>query len=358
MHYQDTYTSEVFQHSQCLARERAVGTVIRDALEDHGFQRRAECHDIYDRGPQRVILSLVDDVEHVNYQGHEDIWQHFTARDIIVTDNYITRPTAARVINLPRSWFGIYSHTPTHYVDLPDRAFSMPVNRIDFNRALILLRMHLYGHVDHGYVNFNCANHDHDQTPESRQELWQEHTRNILEWQGDRYQAVVDRLTPRMPLRNHDLDHDIACQSGGLNVVIETYASDSSISFSEKIFRALVTPRPWILFGSTHAVAQLEALGFDVMRDVIDHSYDHLRMNDDKIAAFVSANNQHWGRYPQDYRTDLTMGFYQRWYRRYILPRAQHAAQHNQALLRQWRRDWWRDFPAFLHQLNTALEAS
>jgi hypothetical protein len=356
VNYQETYASEIFQASQCLQRELNTGTVLRQMLEDHGFQPLEQCRDVYQRGDQRVTLSLVDDVEHTNYQNHEDFWQHFSSHDIIITDNYVTRPTSAQIIRLPDTWFGIYCHTPTVYIDLPDRAFTMPVNRIDFNRTLILLRMHMYGHLQHGYVNFNCANHDHAQAPEQKIQIWQENCQHILDWQGDRYQVTVDQLTPRMPFRNHDLEHDIACQSGGLNVVIETYASDFSVSFSEKIFRALVTPRPWILFGGTHSVARLEAMGFDVMRDLIDHSYDHLRMNDDKIAVFVSANNQHWGRYPQDYRNDLTMRFYQRWYRRFVLPRASRAAEHNHAVLARWQQQWWRDFPVFLHQLNCVLE--
>lgn len=356
MDYQDTYASEIFRASQCLEREATVMALIRQVLDDHGFQQHEQCRDVYHRGDQRAVISIVDDVEHTNYQQVEDILQGFTDRDIIITDNLITRPTTARIVRLPDSWFGIYSHDPEILVDLPDRAFSMPVNRIDFNRALILLRMHMYGHLAHGYVNFNCADHSQHQTPEQKHELWRENTDNILAWQGDKYRAIVDQLTPRMPLRNHDLDHDIACQSGGLNVVIETYASDCSVSLSEKIFRALVTPRPWILFAGTWAVARLETMGFDVMRDVIDHSYDGLRMNDDKIAVFVSSNNQHWGRYPKDFRNDLTMRFYQRWYRRFVLPRAQRAAEHNVRRLRDLRRQWWRDFPNFLDQLNSVLE--
>ena len=356
MDYHDIYSSEIFRASQCLEREATVTTVLRQCLEDHGFQPIPECRDVYHRGDQRAVISLVDDVEHVNYQHLEDVWNDFTARDIIITDNLITRPTPAQVVSLPASWFGIYSHTPEIVIDLPDRAFSMPVNRIDFNRTLILLRMHLYGHLSHGYVNFNCADHAQQQTLERRQDLWRENTENILSWQGDKYRAVVDQLTPRIPFRNHDLDHDIAVQSSGLNVVIETYASDCSVSFSEKIFRALVTPRPWILFAGTWAVACLVTLGFDVMRDLVDHSYDGLRMNDDKIAAFVAANNQHWGRYPQDYKNDMTMGFYQRWYRRYILPRAQRAAEHNIRRLAALRQQWWRDCPNFLDQLNSVLE--
>lgn len=356
MDYQETYSSLIFESSHCLAREATTTDLLREILVDHGFHQSQHHRNIYFRGDQRAIISLVDDVEHTNHLHLEDIWQSFSVRDIIITDNYVTRPTPTRILRLPDSWFGIYCHVPEIYIDLPDRAFCMPVNRIDFNRTLILLRMQMYGHIQHGYVNFNCANHDRFQSHESKIQSWQDNIKNILEWQGDKYQASVDQLGPKMPFTNHNLDHDIACQSGGINVVIETYASDHSVSFSEKIFRALVMPRPWIVFAGTWAVARLETMGFDVMRDLIDHNYDQLRMNDDKIAAFVAANNQHWGRYPQDFRNDLTMRFYQRWYRRFVLPRAQRAAEHNMRLLHDMRRRWWRDLPDFLHQLNTALE--
>jgi hypothetical protein len=353
---QEIYQSQIFDRSQCLQRERAMTDFIRQILQDHGYQSRDENPWILHKDQKRAIIAVVDDAEQANADGHEDFLSSLTANDIVITDNLITRPLLAQTIRLPDSWFGIYSHRPDAIIDLPDRAFTMPINRIDFNRTLLLLRMQLYGHLNHGYVNFNCSNHDGDQTHEEKQRLWRLNCDSITEWQGDKYQKCINSLSPKMPLRNHDQDHDVVCQSGGLNVVVETYSSDYSISFSEKIFRALVTPRPWTMLAGTWAVARLQRMGFDVMSDVIDHSrYDGLRMVDDKIAIFVDTCHRHWGQWPKDRLDHRSLMSYQRWYRRYVLPRAQRAAQTNQMLLEKFRRDWYRDFPRWITDLHNAL---
>jgi len=46
--------------------------------------------------------------------------------------------------------------------------------------------------------------------------------------------------------------------------------------FSEKIFRALQLPRPWLLYCSPGAVLCLKQYGFDVLADYVDHGYDEI----------------------------------------------------------------------------------
>lgn len=342
MDYHDTYSSEIFRASQCLEREETISRIIRSVLLDHGYEVSAAGKDIYHRGNARVILSLVDDIEHVNYQHLEDLWQDITEEDIIVTDNYITRPTSARVVMLPKTWFGIYAHEPEIFVSRPTSAFSMPVNRIDANRVLILLRMQWNRLVDRGYVNFNCADHSTDQDQRSRIALWHQCCDTLREYHGNKYDRVMQELTHKMPLRNHVWDLDTMIQHGALHLVIETYASDVCVSFSEKIFRALQTPRPWMLFAGTWSVSRLQSLGFDTLSDVVDHAaLDWRRMNDDKVTHFVDA--------VQKFIDGPSLDDH-------VQSRAHEAAVHNQALLHTWRRKWWRDLPVFLDELTATLE--
>jgi hypothetical protein len=59
------------------------------------------------------------------------------------------------------------------------------------------------------------------------------------------------------------------------SIVLETYFDRNNIiTFSEKIFRCLKLPRPWVMFAMKNAVSYLRELGFDVLDDLVDHSYD------------------------------------------------------------------------------------
>ena len=50
--------------------------------------------------------------------------------------------------------------------------------------------------------------------------------------------------------------------------------NEDHVVFSEKLFRALQLPRPWMLFCSPQSVKLLKSYGFDVLDDYVDHGYD------------------------------------------------------------------------------------
>ena len=60
-----------------------------------------------------------------------------------------------------------------------------------------------------------------------------------------------------------------------MSLVIETYFNDNRvIALSEKTFRALQMPRPFLLFASKGTIQYLESIGFKIISDLVDHSYD------------------------------------------------------------------------------------
>jgi hypothetical protein len=131
-------------------------------------------------------------------------------------------------------------------------------------------------------------------------------------------------------------------------LVIETYAGDVSIAFSEKIFRALVTPAPWAVFSAKHAVGYLKTLGFDVLDDVVDHSYDSLTQSNTmyghgKISSFFKLNIQNYHNIKQLDQNQLTT-------------RCQTAAEHNQRLLAQMQHQWPGDFARWLPEAIAKLQ--
>ena len=151
-----------------------------------------------------------------------------------------------------------------------------------------------------------------------------------------------------MPIRNHELTVEQTQTGAYLNFVIETYAGDASVAFSEKIFRALVTPAPWAVFSAKHAVNYLKTLGFDVLDDVVDHAYDNLTQGNTmyghgKISEFVKLNIQNYHKITHLDQNKLTT-------------RCQTAALHNQQLLAQMQREWPGDFAQWLPNTITKIQ--
>jgi hypothetical protein len=106
--------------------------------------------------------------------------------------------------------------------------------------------------------------------------------------------------------------------------VLETYISDDHITFSEKIFRALQLPRPWLLYCSPQAVKYLRLYGFDVLDDYVDHAYDleilhssRLKLIIDQLEMFVDRqyNNNDYARFEQsaEHNKNLLLKFAQTW---------------------------------------------
>ena len=138
---------------------------------------------------------------------------------------------------------------------------------------------------------------------------------------------------------NYTLDFETVQTSGFLNIVIETYSSDNNIALSEKIFRALATPAPWTVFSGRYTVAYLEKLGFDTMRDVIDHGfYDRLKETENKINIFIWKS--------LDIVKNLKSQNFEQ-----LQQRCQQAALHNRSLLTQMHQQWPTDFDQWLTTL-------
>jgi len=109
-----------------------------------------------------------------------------------------------------------------------------------------------------------------------------------------------------------------------ISVVMETYTLDTKIVFSEKIFRALQLPRPWLLYCSPYSIELLKTHGFDVLEDYVDIAYDTI--------------TNHWKR--MDAILDQLKTFINRQYTRRDYERFEQAATHNQQLLAQFAMDW------------------
>jgi hypothetical protein len=243
---------------------------------------------------------------------------------------------------LPSSFFGIYSYDTEHPIWQPERDLGFAINRLDVKRLQTLLRLAAYGGgMDQNYVNFNCwywqgRNEDDD----GRKENFEAVYKKLPTKEQEHFQGYFPSLRQSMPYRNYDCSHAEMHSKVWLNLVVETYSSDLTIAFSEKIFRSLSSPYPWICFAGRFAVTRLKQLGFDVADDVIDHAvYDGMCESEyDKASSMIST------------AVDLVKHI-KSLDQQQVRERYRQAADQNKQLLKQFRQQWPHDFAVWWTQV-------
>ena len=350
--YHTTYQDEIFVSSQCIWHENVLIDFIRHNLRILGWQQDPEQIKLWTRGQRQLVLCLVDDIFSCNHDGSNTCYQ-FSPDTLVITDNWIAVPTVYRVSRLPESFFGIYYHEPQDQTWRPDRRFCFSQRRIDSKRLQLFLEIMLRAQDipdNHNldYINMNCWYWD--STNESDQELRQNFLHafdNLSDAAQSTYRELRDRCANQMPLRNHELPHEQMHVSAWMNMVVETYSSDNTIAFSEKIFRALCLPVPWMVYAGRNSVAYLRSLGFDVLDDIVCHRYDCLTEQETLAYGDKPVDWIYQGAETVDRIKTLPF--------REVSARCQRAAQHNRARLLAMRQQWPADFAQWWAQLMPQL---
>jgi hypothetical protein len=189
-------------------------------------------------------------------------------------------------------------------------------------------------------VNFNCWAWDssNDSPIKFQQNFRREYWRLSSKLQ-EIYRPAVLHMTSLMPYRNHDYSLEQSHVQAWLNMVIETYSSDACIALSEKTFRALVTPVPFMLYAGRYTITRLAQMGFDLMPDQVNHRTDcslelQTGSHGDRMVDFVQDAAESVAAMKQ-------LPFEQ------VRQRCQQAAEHNQQLLAQMKVTWPADFAAW-----------
>lgn len=277
------YQSEIWTKTNCLSYEESTNQRLFGYLTNQGYTQTDHFR-IWKKEDQTVIVCLVDDIQSCSTDYHTDTPYLFDCNTTVITDNYLTCPSRFKVINLPVSFFGIYSYTPGQQSWTPDRDFAFQVNRIDLRRFRLMVDLAWRANLDSGYVNFNCEDRLTHLAPQvAFEQCWI----SIPDEIKSKYHRAYSNILEFMPYKNYDLSFDRVPLKSWINIVVETYSSDNVITLSEKIFRALVTPAPWTVYSGRYTVAHLESLGFDCMSDIINHNhYDRLKEVENKIQIF------------------------------------------------------------------------
>jgi len=261
--------------------------------QEPGFQHSQSC---FDYTQQQIDLANQKTSTHV---GGIDLLivdaclpdQYQQGQRVLVTNNWIAPDQLDnnRYEQFPASWYGLYSGTIQVDPTWPTKKFNCFINRMDpirqswfyqlirhnlFDQGLISFNMDISRHI----INGQCNPRDTPLTVFEQQ--FQQHLQ-IFQHEHNVSKTMV-------PYRNFNCDLPTAIMQTEFSIVLETYFDRNEvITFSEKIFRCLKLPRPWVMFAMKNAVAYLRDLGFDVLDDLVDHEYDSIEFAIERQIAIL-----------------------------------------------------------------------
>lgn len=249
-------------------------------------------------------------------------------KKIVVTNNYI-KPTvpADLVIKFDHAWYGMYAGSSNIVHRAPVKEFNCFINRMDPIRqswAYQIVRRKLFAQ---GFISFNMdiSRHitfGHCNPTDSPMDVFENQFTThcaIFAPEHEFFKKIV-------PYKNFDTDllSQVIIDSK-FSIVLETYHNNNNfITFSEKIFRCLKLPRPWVMHAQQGAVAYLRNMGFDVLDDIVNHSYDNIEFSINRQVAILNQCEvltnlditQHGHRLDQaaTHNTNLLTQFYNQWH--------------------------------------------
>lgn len=304
-------------------REMAIIHQCNQVIEQSGWQPRPPQHKNfgypfqYDRDHQSLHCRFVDSV----FLEQPDA---LTTCQAVITDNVpLTVAGPNLLLPLPEFW-SIWQFDPVYESRPATWAFNCFMHRARGDRNTFFYELLRRNLLQQGLVSYNCSRDEYlkQYANLDRPDYEVEHAQglahipyNNVESNGTLEQCIIDSR---------------------VSLVIETYTSDSHIVFSEKIFRALQLPRPWLLYCSPGAVSCLRDHGLDVLDDMVDHSYDHTVQHGRRQALIL----------------DQLATFVDRDYTQSDYARFDQACIHNQQLLRSWQQAWPDRLAQLLEQIQ------
>lgn len=329
--------------SGCLIREEKIAKEISIFLTDQGWDKKLKNGRVWTKENKKIVVCLVDHHRHLNGKLDEPI-ELYGKDCLVVTDNQIHNPQHD-ILNLPNSFFGIYNNNNFEYVTWqPERKFSFSINRIDLSRLEVFLALSKQLGINEGYVNFNC------QWPGNfacYQKNYEDYFKQLSVDKQKNYKNEFDKFYDNLPFRNYDIDQSLIFSKSQLNLEVETYCYDTTVALSEKIFRLLTTPAPWICLSGYKTVEFLEKLGFDCLRDICPHhNYDLIENTSMRLSRFV------------DTGLDLIdkFGRHNDQQKQFVYHRALESADTNRKLLKHFESTWPSDFENWLVSLQNKIE--
>lgn len=245
------------------------------------------------------------------------------------------------IFRVSNSFYGVYYHPYSIADHTPNKDFNCFINRMDAFRQSWLYQLTRRGLFDRGYLSFNM---DITRMP-FHQGLSQQ---IAFEKQFQQHCGIFAeehiKLKNKVPYKNFQDNGDLTnvIIDSKFSIVLETYFDNNKIiTYSEKIFRCLQLPRPWILFSHCGAVKHLREMGFDLLDDIVDHSkYDQLESPVDRQVTILDMVQQLVNININNYRERLIS-----------------SAKRNQEILQKFSDTWQQDFDNVIKKAVEKLNA-
>jgi hypothetical protein len=305
-------------------REFQIVKRLNQAIIDAGFEPVVQNSNnygypyIYQRNNNKLNCRLVDSV----FQTDPGIIDSIDA--VVITDNHPTTPILGRLISLLPELWSIWQFFP-EYTDRPcEKHFNCFMNRARPERSIVFYELIKRNLIDQGIVSYNCQ-------PSEYETIFQQADLGRYRQQHQFGQSLI----PYNTVENHGTLEQCIIDSK-VTLITETYTADTHIVFSEKLFRALQLPRPWLLYCSPGSVEFLRSHGFDVLDDYVDHAYDDIALHHARLTSIL----------------DRLETFVVRTYSEQDYERFKQASQHNQKLLQQFQLDWPAKFEKILEEVK------
>jgi hypothetical protein len=260
--------------------------------QEPGFEHGQACLNFVNRQIAKANLELVQ------HQGRLELTivdhcfpdRYQQGQQVLVTNNWIANGQLdpARYEQFSNSWYGMYHGTVQVDPVVPIKKFNCFINRMDPIRQSWLYQLLRRDVFDQGLISFNM-----DISRERRYTV-NDTPHTVFEQQFQQYLQIFQHehnmIRGLVPYRNFDDADDLSSviMQTEFSVVLETcFDRNQLITFSEKIFRCLKLPRPWVMYAMKNAVAYLRTLGFDVLDDLVNHDYDTVDFQIDRQVAIL-----------------------------------------------------------------------
>lgn len=287
-----------------------------------------------------IVASLIDAVnlKTINALSLQYDYVH------VISEHHVSNSWNNVIVHrLPNSFYGAYYIDSAPFTHAIDRDFNCFVNRIDPIRQSWFYFLYKKRWLDKGFVSFNMRSSralrslDQPDDQESLAAGLEDFENNHKNYLGS-FDEIYDQVKKIVPFKNfiENLDLcDLICRSK-FSLVVETYFDrpDCGI-FTEKTWRAVQMPRPWILFAATGCVQKLRDLGFDVFDDFVDHNYDKF----DTSQCSVERQEAMLVEMEKLITLQVTEAMIARW---------QQITVNNQKIMRDWSVRWKNDCDAVL----------
>ena len=255
--------------------------------------------------------------------------------DFLVTDSICHNiKTSNKVKSLAPTVFGNYFYDFKYTNQMPTKLYNCFIRRCCSTRQswlFFLIRKKL---LSQGHVTFWCENREAQSNKMNEQAFFEHCYQNNKSVFFEEYKQFKQNYS--IPFKNFNFDIETAIIDSQKTLTIETYfnSHDELSIFSEKTWRTIQLPRPFLFFSTPNNVKLLREWGFEVYDDFIDHSYDQ---EQDWIKRQSMILNQLAT--PINYTESVLNDFEQR-------------AQHNRNLLKSYKKQWPGFFSEFLEQIK------